>query len=146
YEVTAFAHAPTGYRALMAFGGPEAPEKFNIKVSKFSSAGEPLDGEVVLFFEKHYGRSIYDHYGTTEAGLIINNYNITDMETKPGSMGLPSPGFNIRVIDEDGEPVKRGEVGQIAVDTTGEIFSFSGYWENEEATKSAMLNNYYLTG
>lgn len=146
YEVTAFAHAPTGYRALMAFGGPEAPEKYNIKVKKFSSAGEPLDGEVVRFFEENYSRSIYDHYGTTEAGLIINNYNITDMETKPGSMGLPSPGFNIQLIDEHGERVKQGEVGQIAIDTTGEIFSFSGYWENEEATKEAMLGDYYLTG
>lgn len=146
YKVTAFAHAPTGYRALMAFGGPDAPEKFNIKVKKFSSAGEPLDGEVVEFFEKHYGRSIYDHYGTTEAGLIINNYNITDMETKPGSMGLPSPGFNIQLIDENGQAVKQGEVGQIAVDTTSEVFSFSGYWENEEATKDAMLNDFYLTG
>src|SRR5699024_3730180 len=146
YEVTNVAHAPTGYRMLMAVGGSEALDKYDIKVKKFSSAGEPLDADVINFFTKHYGRSIYDHYGTTEAGLIISNYNITDMETKAGSMGLPSPGFDIKLLDENGEEVEKGEIGQIAINTKGNYFSFKGYWENEAGTREKIINDYYLTG
>lgn len=146
YNVTNFAHAPTAYRMLMAVGGTEALDKYNISLKKLSSAGEPLDGDVIKFFQENYGRSIYDHYGTTEAGLIINNYNVTDMGTKPGSMGLPSPGFDIKLLNEHGEPVDHGEVGQIAIDTSGDFFSFSGYWENEEETERSMHEKWYLTG
>ena len=67
-------------------------KKYKIKAKKFSSAGEPLDGEVVRFFQENFGRAIYDNYGATEIGMVVNNYNITDMPVKPGSMGLPIPG------------------------------------------------------
>ncbi|HZG73840.1 MAG TPA: AMP-binding protein, partial [Chondromyces sp.] len=112
----------------------------------FSSAGEPLNAEVVRFFKDTFGREIYDHYGCTETGMIIDNFNVTDMEVKPGSMGLPSPGFNIALVDENGNPVPKGEVGQIAVDTTGFPYFFLGYWKNPEKTEEKIKGKWLLTG
>lgn len=145
YQVTNFAHAPTAYRFMMAV--PEDVRKqYNINVKKFSSAGEPLDQEVIRFFQENYGRAIYDHYGSTETNMIINNYNITDMEVKAGSMGFPTVGMDIQLIDDNGEPVKDGEVGQIAVNTDTNMFGFGGYWNNEEALKDKMNGKWFLTG
>ncbi|MDQ1001830.1 acetyl-CoA synthetase [Neobacillus niacini] len=145
YEVTNFAYAPTAYRLMMSYGDDLA-KKYNIRVKKFSSAGEPLNAEVVRFFKDTFGREIYDHYGCTETGMIVDNFNVTDMEVKPGSMGLPSPGFNIALIDEDGNPVEKGKVGQIAVDTTAFPYFFLGYWNNPEKTEEKIKGKWLLTG
>ena len=145
YKVTNFAYAPTAYRMMMTYG-PELAKKYTIKVKKFSSAGEPLNAEVVRFFKETFGRAIYDHYGCTETGMIVDNFNVTDMVVKPGSMGLPSPGFNIALVDEDGNPVKKGEVGQIAVDTTAFPYFFLGYWKNPEKTEEKIKGKWLLTG
>ncbi|MFB4474251.1 acyl-CoA synthetase [Oceanobacillus caeni] len=145
YQVTNFAYAPTAYRMMMALG-PETLRKYRIKVRKFSSAGEPLDGEVVKFFKENLGRAIYDHYGATELGMIVNNYNITNMAIKPGSMGLPLPGYNIALVDGEGNPVNRGEAGQIALDLSDDITGFGGYWKNPEKVKEKMLGNWFLSG
>ncbi|MFC4024022.1 acyl-CoA synthetase [Oceanobacillus longus] len=145
YQVTSFAYAPTAYRMMMATG-IDRIKQYNLKVRKFSSAGEPLDGEVVKFFKEHFGREIYDHYGATETGMIVNNYNILDMEIKPGSMGLPIPGYTIELIDNQGIPVKKGETGQIALDTSDGKTAFGGYWENPKKLQEKMINNWFLTG
>ncbi|WP_077210577.1 acyl-CoA synthetase [Bacillus dakarensis] len=145
YEVTNFTYAPTAYRMMMA-AGTEVLKKYKIKARKFSSAGEPLDGEVVRFFQENFGRAIYDHYGATEMGMVVNNYNITDMAVKPGSMGFPIPGFKMALVDENGEVVKQGDVGQIALDTTDENFKFLGYWNNPKKSSEKFLGKWFLSG
>ncbi|WP_458413475.1 acyl-CoA synthetase [Schinkia sp. CFF1] len=145
YNVTNFAYAPTAYRMMMA-SGSELVKQYSFKVRKFSSAGEPLNAEVVRFFRENFGREIYDHYGCTETGMIVDNFNVTNMVVKPGSMGLPSPGFNIALLDEDGNSVDNGKVGQIAVDTTAFPFFFLGYWQDPEKTKEKIKGKWLLTG
>jgi acetyl-CoA synthetase len=144
YEVTNFTYAPTAYRMMMA-AGPEVLKKYQIKAKKFSSAGEPLDGEVVRFFKENFGRAIYDHYGATEIGMVINNYNITDLPVKPGSMGLPIPGYRVALLDDQGNPVNKGEVGQIAL-YRDEDFKFMGYWNNPKKSQEKLLGNWLLSG
>lgn len=145
YQVTNFAYAPTAYRLMMT-KGKQLAKKYKIAVKKFSSAGEPLNAEVVRFFKENFGREIYDHYGCTETGMIVDNFNVTDMDVKPGSMGLPSPGFNIALVDEDGNPVGKDEIGQIAVDTTAYPYFFLGYWKNPEKTEEKIKGKWLLTG
>lgn len=145
YEITNFAYAPTAYRMMMA-AGAELVQKFSLKVKKFTSAGEPLNAEVVKFFKNNFGREIFDHYGSTESGMIVNNYNVTDMEVKPGSMGLPSPGYNIALLDEKGNPVEQGQVGEIVVDTTAFPFFFLGYWQDPEKTEEKIRGKWFWTG
>ncbi|MFC2948042.1 acyl-CoA synthetase [Virgibacillus sediminis] len=145
YQITNFAFAPTAYRAMMA-AGPEVAKNYDINVRKFSSAGEPLNAEVVRFFKKNFGREIYDHYGATETGMIINNYNSTDMEVKPGSMGFPSPGYRVGLLDTEGNLVKQGETGEIAVDRKAFPFFFLGYWNNPKKTEEKMKGDWMLSG
>ncbi|MEW9677949.1 AMP-binding protein [Lentibacillus sp. L22] len=145
YAVTNFTYAPTAYRMMKA-AGKDLLKQYNLKVSKFSSAGEPLNGEVVRFFEKHFGRGIYDQYGSTETGMIVNNYNIIDMCVKPGSMGFPIPGFKVELIDYQGNPVKQGETGQIAVDSTNDFFQFQTYWKNPQKAADKKLGRWFITG
>nr|WP_263326592.1 AMP-binding protein [Neobacillus sp. Marseille-Q6967] len=145
YKITNFAYAPTVYRMMMS-AGSEMIKKYNLQVKKFSSAGEPLNAEVVRFFKDNFGRAIYDHYGSTETGMIVDNFNVTDMAVKPGSMGLPCPGFNVAIVDEDGNPVEKGEIGQIAVDTTAYPVFFLGYWKNPEKTEEKIRGKWFLSG
>ncbi|QQK80313.1 AMP-binding protein [Salicibibacter cibi] len=145
YNVTNFTYAPTAYRMMMA-AGTDLLQKYNIKTKKFSSAGEPLNAEVVRFFENNFGMPIYDHYGSTESGMLVNNYNITDMAIKPGSMGLPLPGYRVSLIDNQGNTVMKGETGEIAIDTTDGKFNFMGYWNNEQKTKDKQFGKWFLTG
>ncbi|MFC5587730.1 acyl-CoA synthetase [Sporosarcina soli] len=145
HEVTNFTYAPTAYRMMMA-AGTELLKKYKLKVKKFSSAGESLNDEVVNFFYKNLGKAIYDHYGSTETGMIINNYNITDMVVKPGSMGLPLPGYKVGLIDKQGGEVGLGEIGEIAIDVSQRPVNFMGYWENPADTKQKYLDKWFMTG
>ena len=145
YEVTNFTYAPTAYRMMMA-AGADLLKKYKLKVEKFSSAGEPLNDEVIHFFYKNLGKSIYDHYGSTETGMIINNYNITDMVIKPGSMGLPLPGYKIGLINEQGVEVDIGETGEIAIDVSQGSLNFMGYWENTTDTENKYFDKWFMTG
>ncbi len=145
YQVTNFAYAPTAYRMMMA-AGSELLKQYSLNVRRLSSAGEPLNAELVRFFKENFGKEIYDHYGCTETGMIVINLNVTDMKVKPGSMGLPSPGFDIALVDEDGNEVNKGEVGQIAVNTTEFPYFFRGYWNNPENTKNKTKKHWFCTG
>lgn len=145
YHVTSFAYAPTAYRMMMA-AGADLLQRYSLKVKKFSSAGEPLNAEVVRFFEKYFGRSIYDHYGSTETGMLVNNYNAAEMEIKPGSMGLPTPGYKVRLVNDEGMEAKQGETGQIAVDATAFPFFFLGYWQDAKKTEEKRNGKWFLTG
>lgn len=145
YNITNMASAPTAYRMMLA-NGAELLKQYDLKVNRFSSAGEPLNAEVVRFFKDNFGREIYDHYGATEIGMIVNNYNVTDMEVKPGSMGLPSPGYNIALLDEDGNHVEQGDAGQIAIDTTAFPYFFLGYWQDPQKTEEKKVGKWFLTG
>ncbi|WP_078428230.1 acyl-CoA synthetase [Alkalihalobacterium alkalinitrilicum] len=145
YEITNFAYAPTAYRMMMA-AGPELVKNHSLKVKKFSSAGEPLNAEVVRFFKDNFGKEIYDHYGATETGMIVNNFNVTDMEVKPGSMGLPTPGYNIALVNEEGKPVEKGEVGEIVIDTTAFPYFFLGYWQDPKKTAEKIKEGWFWSG
>jgi acetyl-CoA synthetase len=145
YKVTNFAYAPTAYRMMMATGS-ELVKQHTFYEKRFSSAGEPLNAEVVRFFKENFGREIYDHYGATETGMIVNNYNVTDMAVKPGSMGLPSPGFTISLLDNQDYPVDDGEVGQIVIDTTAYPNFFLGYWQDPEKTVEKIRGKWFYTG
>jgi acetyl-CoA synthetase len=76
--------------------------------------------------------------------MIVNNYNATNMIVKPGSMGLPLPGYNVGLIDETGHAVAEGETGQIAIDATDFPFFFLGYWQDEKKTQEKRVGKWFL--
>lgn len=144
YRITNLVAAPTAYRLLLA-AGEEAARAIKGQLRVAQSGGEPLNPEVIRWFEKHVGCSIYDQYGQTEHGMLVCNYHTWRHTRHPGSMGLPFPGFRMVLLDEQFHEAVPGQIGQIAIDRThSPLYWFPGYWE--QATTSCYHGDYYLTG
>lgn len=107
------------------------------------SAGEPLNREVIDTFRKYFNVDVRDGYGQTENTLLVGV--LKGMEMKPGSMGKPTPGNYVEIIDENGVPVKPGAVGDIAVHVETPAL-FKNYYKDPERTAKQFRGDYYLTG
>ncbi|MFC5712444.1 acyl-CoA synthetase MbcS [Thalassorhabdus alkalitolerans] len=107
------------------------------------SAGEPLNRPVIEAFKNAFGVDVRDGYGQTENTLLVGT--LLGMEIKPGSMGKPTPGNHVEIINEQGEPVAVGEVGDIAVHKDCPAL-FKKYYKDPERTSAAFLGDWYLTG
>ena len=105
-----FCAPPTEFRLLVK----EDLTRFAVpRLRECVSAGEPLNPEVIRAWREATGITIRDGYGQTETILLVGNY--PGQAVRPGAMGLPMPGIRVEVIDERGEPMPPGEVGDIAV-------------------------------
>ncbi len=107
------------------------------------SAGEPLNPEVLARWRDAFGLTIYDGFGQTENSLLVAN--LPGSEVRPGSMGKPTPGHDVDVIDGEGKPCEPGEVGDIAVRGQPPTL-FHGYYKNDEETQASHRGDWYLTG
>jgi acyl-coenzyme A synthetase/AMP-(fatty) acid ligase len=133
--------APTEYRLMAKV---EGLERHDLSATRHMvSAGEPLNPEVIRAFESAFGRTIHDGYGQTENTLIVGNFPGT--EIRPGSMGKPAPGYDVRVIDFDGEESAVGAEGDIALRGDAPAL-FAGYWKQPEETAAVYRGEWYVTG
>ena len=107
------------------------------------SAGEPLNREVIDTFDKLFSLQVRDGYGQTENTLLVGT--MIGMEARPGSMGKPTPGNRVEIINENGEPAAVGEVGDIAVHISTPAL-FKEYLNDPERTKMQFRGEYYVTG
>ena len=150
YGVTNLAAAPTVYRALRAAGAP--PEKSaGLRLRTASSAGEPLNPDVVAWAEAELGIPIHDHYGQTELAMLVNNHHHPELRQplRPGAMGQPMPGFQAVILDEAEQELGPGEEGQLAIDVgASPLFWFPGYYNDPQWTAARFTSDgrYYLTG
>jgi len=120
FEINNFHAAPTVFRRLIKSG---SMDNFDLKLNKLSFAGEPMDLETFNYLKEKFGVSPCSLYGTTEVGCIIVNYGgFADWEVKPGSMGKPLLGLDIRVVDEKEQPVAPGEIGEVVMNRRGKLF------------------------
>jgi acetyl-CoA synthetase len=143
HKVTTFCAPPTIYRFLIK----EDLTKYDLSCLKHCAiAGEPLNPEVYYQFLKTTGLKLAEGYGQTELTLTVGNF--PRMEPKPGSMGKPAPGYNVDIVDENGNSCEVGEEGQIVIRTDdGKPFGmFSGYYKDEEMKKQVWHDNMYFTG
>ncbi len=142
YEVTTFCAPPTIYRMLILAD----LERFDLhELRHCCSAGEPLNPEVIKVWEEGTDLTIYEGYGQTETACAIASFAC--LKNKPGSMGKPSPGWNIELHDEDGKPVPQGQEGRIAVSLDPRPPGlFVKYLDNPEANQEAFVNGFYYTG
>ncbi|MDY6821516.1 MAG: AMP-binding protein, partial [Deferribacterota bacterium] len=125
--------------------------KDKIYVNKASSAGEPLNPEVIEWFKDNWGVTIHDHYGQTEIGMVINNHHhpLLRKDIKIGSMGHSMPGFRMTIVDNSGDELKTFKEGHLAVDIKySPLMWFQGYFKESEKNSDKFINNnnYYLTG
>ena len=141
--VTNLAGAPTAYRMIIA-AGPDAARPLAEHLRVASSAGEPLNPEVMRWFAEHVGCNLYDQYGQTECGMVLANHHGLAHEVLPGSAGFPMPGFRLAVVDDNGRSVERGTQGTLAVHRPDSpLFFFDGYLGAEG---QGWVGDYYLTG
>ncbi|MGE7471950.1 AMP-binding protein [Bosea sp. NPDC003192] len=149
FGVTNFTAAPTVYRSLRAYAGTVPPIT---KLRCASSAGEPLTPEVNEWAGGVLGVLVHDHFGQTEAGMLFNNHHHPDLACalKPGSMGIPLPGWSALVLKEFAdEPAEIGELGRVAIELKDSPLAwFSGYLNDpvKSAEKFAGNGRWYLTG
>jgi len=142
YEVTTFCAPPTVYRMLILAD----LEKFDLtELRHCVSAGEPLNPEVIRVWKEGTGLTIYEGYGQTELVLVIGTFPC--MTAKPGSMGRPSPGWQIELQDEDCNPTPPGDVGRIAIRVKPRpVGLFDGYLNDPDANEAVFNGDFYYTG
>jgi acetyl-CoA synthetase/medium-chain acyl-CoA synthetase len=140
--VTVLCQAPTEYRLEAKLA--DLGTRWKLPALRHCvSAGEPLNPEVIERWRAAFGLTILDGYGQTENTLLVANR--PGVPVRPGSMGKPTPGHDVAVIDERGEPCAPGDVGDIAVRGNPPSL-FIGYYKNDEETKNARRGEWYLTG
>ena len=144
-RVSNLATVPTLLRGVMALGTDKIAE-YNLCLRCISSCGEPLNSEVIRFFQKTLGLTPRDHFGSSENGLPLGNFNALDAEVKPGSMGLPMPGFEMSVIDDDGHALPPGEVGHLAQRPSEQGSYALGYWKDPERTRQLFRHGWITAG
>ena len=143
YGVTSFCAPPTAFRMMVL----EDLKKYNLSSLRHcTGAGEPLNPEVMKVWEEGTGLTIYDGYGQTETVLLVGNYRC--MPVKPGSMGKPTPGFDVAVVDDDGNELPPEEEGQIAVRVSPQrpVGLMREYWRDTEAMEGSFMGDWYYTG
>ncbi|XP_003210881.1 acyl-coenzyme A synthetase ACSM3, mitochondrial isoform X1 [Meleagris gallopavo] len=143
YPITVFCSAPTAYRMLVQHQLPSCT--FN-SLRHCVSAGEPINPEVMAKWKAWTGLDIHESYGQTETVLVCGNFK--GMEIKPGSMGKPSPGYDVKIIDENGNILPPGKEGEIAIKVkpTRPLFLFTCYTDDPEKTKATVRGDFYVTG
>jgi acetyl-CoA synthetase len=143
YKVTTFCAPPTIYRFLIK----EDLTKFDLSNLKYCVvAGEPLNPEVFKQFYDHTGIKLMEGYGQTECTVAVATYPW--MKPKPGSMGMPTPGYDIEIVDEDDNPCEVGNEGEIVIHTSVRkpVGMFNGYYRDDQLTASVWKNGVYRTG
>ena len=144
YGITSFCAPPTIYRYFIK----EDLSKYDLsKIKWASTAGEPMNPEVFKKFYEATGLRLHEIFGQTELTVTVGTF--LWMEPKPGSMGKPSPSFDVKVMDvETGELCGPGETGEMVIDTSKgrPVGMFMGYYDDEELTQSVWHDEYYHTG
>jgi acetyl-CoA synthetase len=143
HRITSFCAPPTLYRLLVQgeFAGHDLSA-----LRHCTSAGEPLNPEVIRAWKEGTGLTVHDGYGQTETTCLVAN--VPGVEIRPGSMGKPMPGWDVTVVDDGGEPLETGEVGNIVVRCRPErpLGLFDGYVGDPEATAKVFRGDFYFTG
>ena len=142
-KITNLAASPTAYRMLMS-AGEEAMTPIAQYLRVASSAGEPLNPEVIRWAERVLHCPLCDHYGQTEVAMVINNHHALIHPIKSGAAGLPMPGFKLVILDENLVEQPANEPGVLAVSISqSPLYTFTGYWRAETPS---VRGNWYITG
>ncbi len=143
YNITTFCAPPTMYRFFIK----EDLSKYDLSSIKYATtAGEALNPEVFNQFKKATGLTIMEGFGQTETTLSIANFKHST--PKIGSMGRPSPLYDVVILDPDGNECKTGDTGEICIRTKdgAPCGLFIGYYLDEEKTNEVWHDGYYHTG
>ncbi len=145
YPITTWCAPPTALRLIV---------KEDLSAHRFPhlrhcvSAGEPLNPEVIAAWKKATGLTIYDGYGQSESIILCGNFKRLGKEVRPGSMGVPTPGFELALLGPDLKPLPDNQEGELAVRIKPDrpLGLFQEYWKNADENAARFQGDWYLTG
>ncbi|MEJ7717976.1 MAG: AMP-binding protein [Thermoleophilaceae bacterium] len=142
YGVENMFTTPTALRSMT--GVTDAAKKYPLdRLRVACSAGEPLNPEVIRWFRDQYGITVLDYYGLTESYPLCGNF--PSVEVREGSMGLPMPGWDVAILDEDEKPVDQGDRGEICLRARSNPHYPIGYWNRPEETEEDFGGDWFHT-
>jgi len=149
YAVTNTFLFPTALKMMMkTVASPR--QKYKLALRSIMSAGEALGETVFAWCRDSLGVTVNEMFGQTEINYIVGNSHAL-WPAKPGSMGRPYPGHRVAVIDDDGNVLPAGEIGDVAVHRNWRVGEkdpvfFLGYWKNDDATRAKYTGDWCRTG
>ncbi len=142
YKVKNLFATPTALRAMAALG--EISDRYpGISLRLACGAGEPLNPEVISWFTRQFEIPVMDFYGLSESYPLCANY--PTMEIRPGSMGKPTPGWDVALLDDDDQPVPVGETGEICLRARTNPHYPLGYWNRPEDSRRVFGGDWFHT-
>jgi acetyl-CoA synthetase len=135
---------PTALKLMMK-AVPEPRKKYRIGLRSVMSAGESVGATVIEWAREQLDVTINEMFGQTEINYVVGNCQAA-WPVKPGSIGRPYPGHRVAIIDDKGNELPRGELGEIAVHRGGDPVFFLEYWKNPQATRDKFVGDWALTG
>jgi long-chain acyl-CoA synthetase len=139
-QVTVFEGVPTMYAAMLHHPDGATADVTSLRICISGGAAMPV--EILQSFEKTFGCMILEGYGLSETSPVAS-FNHPNAERKPGSIGTPVAGVEMRLVGPDGTDVPAGEVGEIAIRGHNVM---KGYWGKPEATAEAIPDGWFRTG
>jgi benzoate-CoA ligase len=136
---TIFYGVPTLYAAMLA--SPDFPKRESIALRACTSAGEALPPQIAKTFKERTGVEIYDGIGSTEMLHIFISNRPGDV--RYGTTGKPVAGYELRLVDDHGNPVKQGELGELQICGTT---AANGYWNNREKSRATFVGVWTKSG
>ena len=137
-KVTSLCAPPTVWRMLMQ----QDLAKYKTSLRELVGAGEPLNPEVIDIVKRAWGITIRDGFGQTETTAQVGNP--PGQMLKAGSMGRPLPGYQVELLDIDGQPAQEGEICLSL--SPRPMALMTGYQDDDEKTSEAMRDGHYHTG
>ena len=138
--VTIFQGVPTMYTAMLNHEGKEDVDVSTLRLCV--SGGSAMPVEVLRGFEEAFGCKVLEGYGLSETSPVAS-FNHPDRERKPGTIGTPVEGVEMKVVDDEGKDVPQGEVGEIVIKGHNVM---KGYYNREDATAEAIKDGWFFTG
>ena len=135
---------PTALKLMMK-AAPEPRKNHDLNLRSIMSAGESVGATVIEWAREQLGVTINEMFGQTEINYVVGNCQAA-WPVKPGSIGRPYPGHRVAVIDDRGNEVPRGDLGEIAVHRADDPVFFLEYWKNPDATREKFIGDWGCTG
>jgi long-chain acyl-CoA synthetase len=139
-EVNVFQGVPTMYGAMLHLDNREDYDVSTLRVC--ASGGSAMPVELMRGFEEAFGCKVLEGYGLSESSPVAS-FNHPDRERKPGSIGTPIEGVEMKVLDDDGNEVDQGDVGEIVIKGHNVM---NGYWKRDDATAETIVDGWLHTG
>jgi long-chain acyl-CoA synthetase len=139
-KVTIFQGVPTMYNGMLHAEDCESYDTSTLRLCM--SGGSAMPEELMRSFEKTFDCMILEGYGLSETSPVAS-FNHPNKERKPGSIGTPIEGVEMKIVDDDGKEVDQGEVGEIVIKGHNIM---KGYWKRDDATKESIKDGWFYSG